>query len=619
MIVNGVTPTRQDAEWARSFVVLYQFLEGHPRSEDATLLLSTCRNAYLTINAQFADIQELLGGSDVSALRAGLELVDQGGSDAARVKKRFQDALAPIAQLDRKVSVWQDRHAINAGIAAQFDTYSAEHPLDSVVIRDIVFGTDVGPKNPEDGRFAELLRLDLAEQPHLQPYFEDLKRLRDLTEAVARFGMSYADSMPPPVKKQIDLLEDDAHVAAATEVREDRTVAYWARKISEHCGWTASGDETHLHVQVEPNYPRPAGAKPAGTITIARGGAAGTIKPADAVSLLREALWCAHGIATSKFKPNVLGRPMPEVFDINLPVRHPAPTNADIQPLKLVRKVCQGTHRTPETGKVALAHLTVPLGQISLNDYEFKATKDAEAVENDVIKAVQAAQQAQCLAVVFPEYSIPRQMGVRLLEMAARFNIVLIGGFEGTYREGKLVDEVFVAIPGEPKLYHQYKQSPSLEEPTPVGFFHDGSLHLFCSSPIGDFCVVVCSDFLETATQDAWTLAGPLPDIIFVVARNPYPDLYQSFAITDSFRLYCSVAVSNVLDAKDPALTSSKGSFVVSPLRDKPVDEGVDVAVNGTFLRKVTVHDIRFASIRARVRGKPDQGFFAVPRSAKRA
>jgi len=206
----------------------------------------------------------------------------------------------------------------------------------------------------------------------------------------------------------------------------------------------------------------------------------------------------------------------------------------------------------------------------------------------------------------------------RLLEIASSNGVTVIGGFEGSWREGKLADEVFVAIPGEPILYQQFKQSPSLEEQLPGSIYQDGRLRLFTNSPIGDFAVVVCSDFLETATLDAWSLAGPLPDILFVVARNAYPDLYRHFAVTDSFRLYCSVAVCNVRD--DGGQATSEGTFVVSPKKDSPVDFGAVVAVDGTYLKKITVHDIPFSAIRARERGKPVSSvFFAVPRSAKRA
>lgn len=626
MSLYGFKPNVEDAAWARSFVTLYTFLGTHPNSEDATLLLSTCRNAYLTVNAEFADIQELLGGAVVSPLRAGLETIAQGSLDGPKINLRFRNALGTIAQFDHKARVWAARVTLHESILQLFATYEAENELDAISIRDIVHGTDIGPSDPEDGRHAHLLHLDLTEQSHLRAHFEALRRLRDLTEAIARFGMSYADTIvaPPPPPRTADLFADvtDETEAASTEVPPDHTVAFWAEKIASICDWTTQGDESELRVKVEFKHSRPDAAVKKTDYTIKRGTEGELIARVDAVAFLREALWCAHGIATAEFKPNISSRPMPAVFEIYLPVPRPRPTSGDIQSLMLHRKTCGGTHRTPDTGKVALAHLAVPVSALSLTDYEFKDEATRDVVEADINKAVRIAKASSCQALVFPEYSIPQKLRNRLLEIATSNGVTIIGGFEGSWRDGKLADEVFVAIPGEPNLYHQFKQSPSLEEPLPRGMFHDGSLRLFTNSPIGDFAVVVCSDFLEVATLDAWSLAGPLPDILFVVARNPYPDLYKHFAITDSFRLYCSVAVCNVLDGKDldgNEKTTSDGTFVISPRKDNPVDAGTDVVVNGTYLKKITLHDIPFSTIRARERGKPVSGFFAVPRSARRA
>jgi predicted amidohydrolase len=411
--------------------------------------------------------------------------------------------------------------------------------------------------------------------------------------------------------------------AASEEVPTDSTVASWAEKIALSCDWATQGDESELRVKVEFKHLRPDAAAKKADYTFKRGTDGEAIARADAVAFLREALWCAHDIATATFKPNIASRPMPAMFDIALPVKRPVLTNANIQSLQLHRKVCRETHRMPDTGKVALAHLTVPVSKLNRTDYAFKNDATRDDVEADIIKAVRATKASSCQALVFPEYSIPQKLRNRLLEIATDNDVTIIGGFEGSWRECKLANEVFVAIPGEPNLYSQFKHSPSLDEQSPDGMFHDGSLHLFTNSPIGDFAVVVCSDFLETATLDAWSLAGPLPDILFVVARNTYPDLYKHFAITDSFRLYCSVAVCNVLDGKkdDNDKTTSDGTFVVSPRNDDTttIDVGIDAAVDGTYLKKITVHDIPFSAIRAREHGRSEHGFFAVPRSARRA
>lgn len=635
MNIYGFAPTREDGEWAQTFVRLYTFLSAHPKSEDATLLLSTCRNAYLTVNAKFADIRQLLGGAVASPLRTGLEMIDDQGKppNGPKIKIRFQEALATVVQIDDKDRVWVTRCELHASILELYKEYEAENQLDAISIRDIVHGTDVGRSDPRDGRHAALLRLDLSDQPHLRTYFEALKQLRDLAQAIARFGMCYADTIPAPppppappappaLPETLDLFavegpeSEPETESPAGEVRQDRTVWYWAEKIAAVCKWTTESNDSELRVKVLFNHPRPAAAAMQADYKFVRGAAGEVVARADAVAFLREALWCAHGIAAATFEPNVSGRPMPDVFDISLPVPRPAPTNAEIQSLTLGRKACAGDHQMPNKGKVALAHLAVPEG--ALNRYMIADAATRDAIEADVVKAVQAAKANSCLAVIFPEYSIPQSLRGRLLEMASSFGVTIIGGFEGSWIENKLADEVFVAIPGEPGLYQQFKQSPSLEEQLPAGMHRgDSCLNLFANSPIGDFAVVVCSDFLETATLAAWALAGHLPDILFVVARNPYPDLYKSLAITDSYRLYCTVVVCNVRESNGQI--TSDGTYVISPKKDQPVDMGADVDVDGVHVKKITVHDIHFSAIRGRERGKPDQGYFAVPRSAKRA
>jgi hypothetical protein len=623
MSIYGFKPTDDDVKWALTFAALYTFLGTHPKSEEATLLLSTCRNAYLTINAEFADIQELLGGAVASPLRAGLEMIDQGSLDGPKIKECFQKALGTIAHFDFKKRVWKDCKKIHESILQSLATYEAKDELNARLISSIVHGTGPGPSNLDNGWHDHLLRLNLAKPPNLQTYFKTLNKLRDLLDAIARFGISYVDTIIAPLPTTADLFaNDDGKVetgAASEEVPVDRTVAFWAEKIASSCDWATDNHGPLLRIKVKFWYLRPDAAVKT-DYTFKRNSEGNAIARTDAAAFIREALWCAHGIAIKKFEPNISSPPpMPAVFNISLPLPRPVLTNADIQPPQLFRKPC-GTHRTPNLGKLALAHLTVPVSKLNLMDYAFEDNDIRRVIEADVTKAVDAAKENACQALVFPEYSIPLTLRDSLQELATSKGITIIGGFEGSWEDNKLVDEAFVAIPGEPKLNHQFKQSPSLEEQLPSSMFHDELFYLFTHSPIGNFAVVVCSDFLEKATLDAWSLQGALPDILFVVARNPYPDLYKHFAITDSFRLYCSIAVCNVFDGKEDGKekTTSEGTFVVSPRRNDPIDMGADVGVEGTYLNKITVHEIPLYAIRGRERGKPESGFFAAPRSARR-
>lgn len=608
MSTNAPALTSEDAEWARNFVALHKFLKDHPKSEDATLLLSTCRNAYLTVNALFADVQALLGGAAKSPLRAACELVRQESPEIPTIRRRFQEALRIIAQFDLKHAVWRDRHALKKSVDDRLLAFEDQNPLDAVLVKAVLSETHIVPTDEADGRSVELLKINLAEQRHLDHHFETLRKLRDILEACARLGISYTDQVTLP---QMTLIQDNREEQAAPV---DKTVVHWVDRLAELCDWTATKVGEELEVRIEPTYKRPSNAHPLAPTRITH---SREVSAAPIATLVREALYFAHSTASSVFEPNVFESPMPSVFEIALPVPRPTLSGAEILPVVLKRVRCSSANRPSDYGKVALAHLAVPVAKLNGKDFAFNDISVVEQIEADFNKAVHAARSAGCLAVAFPEYSIPLRMRERLLQIANRNNLVLIGGFEGQWHEAKLRDEVFVAIPGEPHLYQQFKQSPSLEEQQPASFYRDGLLKLFANSPIGDFAVIACSDFIESATLNAWTLDGPLPDVIFVIARNPYDALYESLAITDSFRLYCFVAICNVHDDEQQA--TAKGTFIVAPLRASPVQHGDFVQVEGTFLTGISVHELPFAAIRARERGKPAYEFFAVPRSAKRS
>ena len=150
---------------------------------------------------------------------------------------------------------------------------------------------------------------------------------------------------------------------------------------------------------------------------------------------------------------------------------------------------------------------------------------------------------------MFPEYSVPRSMEDKLLRLADTHKIVIIGGFEGYWKDGMLCNEVVIAIPGETTIHFQGKQKPSLDEERDDAFYKDGLLKLFCNSPIGTFSVIVCSDFMELSTLQVWKPDAPLPELLLVVSRNTHYDLFQKFAVTDAVRLYAGVAIANVNDA----------------------------------------------------------------------
>ena len=118
--------------------------------------------------------------------------------------------------------------------------------------------------------------------------------------------------------------------------------------------------------------------------------------------------------------------------------------------------------------------------------------------------------------------------------------------------------------------------------------------------------------------MQAWRRDRALPDAIFIVARNDYPELYIDLAKADALRLYTHIAIANVADSVDKTSASCKGSSVIVPHRTKMEIDGATIAATGQFFRGVTVFPLLLSVPRARSRGKPHDGHFAVPRSAQR-
>lgn len=610
--------TQQDAEWATTFEKLYLFLKGFRNSEAVTLLLSTCRNAYMTANALFVDLQVLLGDAqNPSGLRGGCELLSQK-REAARVRERFGRAKQTVAEFESKLEVWNSRHQLLAQVRHELGRLAEIDPAAAVRLEALIDETQVPDPELADGWSVQLIKLDPAEQPHLQIYFDELSRLHGILRIATLLGLALADAIREEEPAQSDWItpgqQADPLNAKAAQLQVWEHVA----KLADACGWHGREIDASLVVHVTRGYPRPTNAAQVDTVTVTK-----TVDPillreeADLVAdLIRECLYFVHFKTCDFFHPNVGTAPMPDLFQIKLPPPGRTPMAGYSDRLKVEVERCSSRVAPPNSVKIALAHLAVPMGHLNQNSFRLDADLHTD-IEGDARRAIIAAAEEGCQAVAFPEYSLPKRFCEGLLRFATEKNVVVIAGLEGEWLDNKkLRDRVVVAIPNEHRLHYQVKQFPSQDEPVFDSFFRDEKLHLFAGTPIGDFAVVVCSDFLQLTTLQAWQSDGPLPDIVFVIARNPYPDLYKSFAQADAHRLYACVAISNVLDRDGKA--TNAGSLVATPFRNEQLSSGRLVEVSGKFVSHIDVHTVPLGAIGSRGRGRPESGFFAVPRGAQR-
>lgn len=615
---SAISPTEEDIRWASQFRSLHLLLKQCPSSEKATLLLSTCRNAYMTVNALFTELQSLMGDAvDPSAIRGGAEYLIAKDLDVSKLRERFARAIQTVREFELKRQVWADRSDLWQEIERTKEAIATVDPLAAPTVELLLRNTRIPDQSFGDGFEHEVLAIDLADRPHLGPYFEILDRQKTILGHAAHLGWSVAAALAAQ-SRQPQLEFGDTTHSRADEASSASRIPDIIRSLAEACDWLVVRTPQGTAVQLSDNYVRPQNAANRTQIVLP---ALSSVDPIDASAadigfLIREVLYFVHTNLAEAFRPNVAQQPMPSLFSIALPMSVHTQHNGGSTPTIVKRIRCSERGEPKDTIRIGLAGLAVPFGKMNGKNYALGADL-AKKVSIDVRRAVEAAREAKCDAVVFPEYSVPRAMLTELHNLANLHGMVIVGGLEGEWLHGKLYDQAAVFIPGEKRTYFQSKQEPSLEEEAGDGFYRDGEIKLFSNSPIGNFSVVVCSDFLQLATLRSWRDDAELPEVMFVIARNKYRDLYINFAKADSVRLYTSVVISNVCDDSDE-VASANGSCVVMPAQLQMELSGDIFSVGGQFIESLTAYDISLRAIRAKSRGKPDKGYIAVPKSAQR-
>ena len=607
MTEASLPPSREDKTWARQLVALHRLLQGcDSRSEDAALLLSTCRNAYLTVNAQFTDLCVLLGdGQDSKAdLRGGAELLIQR-ADSTKLGDRFGRATATVREYEKKATVWHERDSLYAVIESSLNELEKNDAEKADEVRSLLGSTKASKPDYDQGEALAFLRLDLAEMPHLKLYFDELDKCFSVLRACAALGMQVSRSLGVT---QLDLLERRSESERPRRALD--SISTLMTNVAKACDWSTTANT----IEIVPGYTRPGRLSPITSVSIPPVETREALVEASEKlgRFIREALYYVHWRLGVRFAPNVGVARMPPPFEIELPPPTIKHANGEHPSLILDPIRCADKRVVSDSPRVAIAHLAVPTAKINSTTFGIDAPEDREDIARDVRLAVAAAKQEGCKAIVFPEYSIPASMKPELMALCVDNDLIIIGGLEGEWPQGRLCDPVAVAIPGESKLHFQNKQIQSLDET--ANFYRDNMLRLFTSTEIGHFAVIVCSDFLEQFTHSAWNANEVLPDVLFVVARNKYHELYVDFAKTDSYRLYTCVVIANVHDDK-VSPTSNLGSCVVVPSASERVLKSTDVLVEGVYLTKLSVHELPVYATRARSNGKAAPGFLAVPRS----
>ncbi len=609
-----IQESREDIEWVDNFCALNALFKTCKNSESSALLLSTCRNAYMTINALFVELQGLMGtAQSASPLRSGSEILIRG-NDPSKAKDQFGRAIQWIREYEKKRTVWNNRDQVWKDIVGAIEQIKLKRYTDASRILRLIKDQSQHAYAC-DGWSLEVTAFNLEERPHLGPDFSAVDDVYRILRCATELGFSVANFLSFTRQEQPELWDKKDKL---TEIAPFGKITQFILDLARMAGWQVAEAKGRITVSILKTRNRPSSIEAISKIEIDSPICEKNVeKSAPLIGhVVREALYLSHAKMCQDFKPNMSDQPpMPPPFEISLSKPVPSLKKGIQSRSKLVRINCSNSMPT-DCISVAIGELCVPYATC-FDGKNFRLKSEIkDFVAQDFLCAIEKAKSEQCNAIIFPEYSVPASLHGDLLTLSAKYELVIVAGQDGQWQQGMLSDRAVIAIPGEQRLHYQYKQEPCLDEVERSSFYSDGERKIFLNSIIGDFSIVMCSDFMQLSTFLDWGPDGNVPETVFIIARNTYNDLYVSLAKADSLRLYAAVVIANVCD--DGERATSDGSCVVVPKRDDQLLEARKVEVAGRYLRSISIYDIPLYAIRARNRGKPTSGYFAVPHSAMR-
>jgi hypothetical protein len=151
-------PSREDLEFAERFKEVANLLDECRNTELVTLLLSTCRNQWMVVNATFVDVQGIVGADRMDAI-AARAFHDFFADKPEQAGKAFDKAVELVAIIEQKLRCWEEREELleqlEETIAAPERDLLERDRLEAWLGRQLE-----GPAIPGRIRKAQYLRLD---------------------------------------------------------------------------------------------------------------------------------------------------------------------------------------------------------------------------------------------------------------------------------------------------------------------------------------------------------------------------------------------------------------------------------------------------------------------------
>lgn len=585
----------EDIKYAQAFEDVDRCINASRQPESLALRLSTCRNAYLTINALFVDVQQIIGhGSLPSTLSRAIEHLrrrEPNESNALLDKIRMV-----LNVMKSKRDVWERRDGFDRELAAYMDGLTR---LERDRLRSLL--NNVRTSSKGQSWHSKYYELSSSEPAHITKLLQVVDAMMRTTDAVA----SAARAISRLLASEANLFEKDSEnswLALVTTLTKEADALQIATSPSGDAGPTVTWRDQAGQLQ---NI--------------------GSMRPeCDAASAICESLAMhlakvVRGLYDELAGTFVLNEALPKLpHPFRIDVAEPQlDDRADRANLSV--RIEDFGERRPSRVRVALLDCGVPLAHYNARTLDYADETHRTEVNRLAEAAIAAAAAAEANLLVFPELFLPKNHAHRIADAARSRNLVLVAGEEGqpAVYDGQLVNHAGIVVPGRSKTYYQRKLRRSPYEPPLTA---GDSLTIFDGTPIGTFAVLVCSDFLEFDLVTALADAPALLDFLIVTALNPHTELFERLAVADACRLYCHVIIANNSSPEaTPSAASAAGTLICSPrniLADmiRPLSAPVSLGLPkvGGVEPGVRLHDVSLEELLP-VAGKPHKGYLAAP------
>ncbi len=564
-----MTQTRLDSQ-ERRYVDGYFLLDGllqhieanrqgySVTGNEARLLISTCRNHYLTINAVFADVRSLLvprSGASHQSLLA--QLRDPSVQSRQKSYKKVEGAVSVACKAAReKFNVWRRASNILNVIGRACDEFSPRrHDRDA--IQEIL----ATPADAIDGEAIEdprYVALDSTAVPllqaherlldHIVEYAENLLKLVKSIVAISAAdprNLLFGDPMLEDWEVFYDCLATTCPILGGTISSDGKSVELMA------------GDQVTLIKSDEPSH--------------------------ESVRALLASLTFVEDTLERQilqtFPPNTAKRRLPSIFRMELPMEHARASEKSLHAISTqVVDLNDGSHASFMVGCPGFG---MPLGWYQEDIRRFTEIGRQQAIEllSAMLERIKATKC--CRVLLLPEYFVPVSMQSDISRFCEEAECIAIYGLEACNSprdDGAVINEAIVDFSAHkdvlpPELREQSARAviskcfPSKFEPK---LETTSAVTVYRQTPIGSFGVVICSDLLEHNVIDAIHRCPTPINALFVIAMNPSPGIFEPIVKADAARLHCPVVVSaNCVSLSEPEMATAKGTGIAEPKRHR--------------------------------------------------